>query len=244
MTTCSRSRFSCVLAALALAVFPAKAERLEPLHPESVLWIGNSFTYYNGGVPAMVSQLAGGAIRTGMHAIGGAHLPDHAANPAIPIDDDWDLVVVQGYSDGATNPAKASAFNKALGRLTARIRKSDAAPALFMTWAYKDRPAMTGALAEAYAAAGAETDAPVIPVGLAFATAKAARPQLRLYVTEDNRHPSPAGTYLAACTFYAAFFGHPPKDGSFTPSGLTPGDAAFLRETAFETVRSYAGWPD
>ena len=62
---------------------------------------------------------------------------------------------------------------------------------------------MTAQLAEQYTIAGNANDALVIPAGLAFAKAIARRPELELY-QPDKRHPTLAGTYLAACTTYAA----------------------------------------
>src|SRR5437764_11017061 len=82
-------------------------------------------------------------------------------------------------------------------------RKHGVRPAFFMSWAYKDRPEMTAKLADAYTAEANANDALVIPAGLAFARAMASRPDLELY-QPDKRHPSVAGTYLAACTAYAA----------------------------------------
>ena len=49
-----------------------------------------------------------------------------------------------------------------------------------MTWAYKDKPEMTGQLAEQYTIAGNDNDALVIPAGLAFAKAISKRPDMEL----------------------------------------------------------------
>jgi hypothetical protein len=100
---------------------------------------------------------------------------------------------------------------------------------------------MTAELAEAYTLAGNEAGALVVPAGLAFARARAARPELELY-QPDKRHPSLAGTYLAACTVYAALFGRSPAGSSYT-AGLPSELAAFLQATAWETVRAYLELP-
>ena len=227
------------------AAAPWVGAAAEPSPPQSVLWIGNSFTYYNGGVPKMVQALADArrppavaALRVGMLATGGAHLPDHVRRADLPavLERGWDAVVVQGYSDEPVNPAKAPAFHKALAALAARIKTSGARLLLFVTWAYKDQPAMTEALAAAYADAAQATGADAVPVGLAFAAARAERPDLALYVTTDNKHPSLAGTYLAACTFYAYLSGRSPAEARFYPKGLAEKDAVFLQRIAWETV--------
>lgn len=243
-------RFGLLLRALFLAaivaVAPSLAAEPSPRLPQSVLWIGNSFTYYNGGIPAMVKALAEDLnplgmqrLRVGIKAIGGAHLPDHAKRPNLGLDSSWDIVILQGYSDEPINPEKTAAFRQALVTLAANIRAGGAKTLLFMTWAYKDRPSMTQALAVAYADAGIAVGAPVVPVGLAFARAQTKRPELALVVTEDNKHPSVAGTYLAACTFYAWLFGSSPEQAAFKPKDLTDGDAAFLQRIAWETFSAY-----
>jgi hypothetical protein len=108
-----------------------------------------------------------------------------------------------------------------------------------MSWAYKDKPEMTAQLAEAYTIAGNANDALVIPAGLAFARAIAKRPDLELY-QPDKRHPSLAGTYLAAATVFAALTKKSPV-GSTYNAGLDNDLANFLQATAWETVQTYYG---
>ena len=117
------------------------------------------------------------------------------------------------------------------------VRRHGAVPVLFMSWAYADHPEMTAKLAEAYTRAGNDNDALVIPAGLAFARALKDRPGLVLHVG-DNRHPTVAGTYLAAATSYGALYGRSPEPSGYT-AGLDPDVAAFLRRTAWATVQAY-----
>ena len=87
--------------------------------------------------------------------------------------------------------------------------------------------------------AGNANDALVIPAGLAFARAIAKRPDLELY-QPDKRHPSLAGTYLAAATVLAALTKNSPV-GSTYSAGLDGELAKFLQATAWETVQAYYG---
>ena len=74
--------------------------------PSRILWVGNSFTSYNGGVPDLVQRLAldrlaeqGAALVFEMVTEGGAHLADHVANESIKTPASgapWDAVVIQG----------------------------------------------------------------------------------------------------------------------------------------------------
>jgi len=63
------------------------------------------------------------------------------------------------------------------------------------------------------------------------------RPDLVLYAN-DKRHPSLAGTYLAAATVYAALFKTSPAGLKYT-AGLDEPTAKFLQNVAWETVQDY-----
>jgi len=77
------------------------------------------------------------------------------------------------------------------------------------------------------------------PAGLAFAKAIAKRPELELY-QPDKRHPTLAGTYLAACTTYATLRKKSPV-GIKYDAGLGAELATFLQTVADETVKEYLG---
>jgi hypothetical protein len=119
------------------------------------------------------------------------------------------------------------------------VRSHGATPIFFMSWAYADKPDMTTQLAEAYTSAGNANNAMVIPAGLAFARVHAKQPELNLYAP-DKRHPSLAGTYLAACTTFAALTGRSPVDNPYH-AGIDEPTAKFLQQVAWETVQEYYG---
>jgi hypothetical protein len=106
-----------------------------------------------------------------------------------------------------------------------------------MSWAYKDKPEMTMQLADAYTQAANDNGALVIPAGLAFAKSIASKPDLELYAP-DKRHPSPAGTYLAAATTYATLFNQSPVGLKYS-AGLSPEIALYLQQVANDTVKEY-----
>jgi poly(3-hydroxybutyrate) depolymerase len=144
---------------------------------------------------------------------------------------------MQGHSLGPISEGTAEPFRNAARNFARIARKQGTRPVFFMTWAYTDKPEMTAQLDKAYTDIGRELDAQVVPVGLAFATATTERPDIRLR-TDDARHPSLAGTYLAACTFFAALYNQSPE-GLDYDAGLGGEIASYLQQVAWMTVQDY-----
>ena len=180
---------------LALALVPsAQAIGSEP---DKVLFVGNSFTYYNNGLHKhyeAIVESANGLLHSRIMTISSGHLPEHIAGlPSLAASEDWDVVVLQGYSKGPIGDGTAKKFRKAAKQLVRVIRRNDAKPVFFMTWAYIDEPEMTALLDDAYTSIGKKLDAQVVPVGLAFERAIQQRPELKLRIS-DRKHPTLAGT--------------------------------------------------
>jgi hypothetical protein len=154
----------------------------------------------------------------------------------------WDYVVLQDYSDGPLN--RRAAFVQYAKLLDAEISKAGARTVLFMTWSRAQEPAKQAQLAEAYQSLGRELGAEVVPVGLAFQTALAGRPGLKL-LELDGKHPSRAGSYLTACCFYSFFYRRSPAGLSraIYDQGkewmiLNEDDALYLQELSFRMISS------
>ena len=212
---------------------------------DKVLFIGNSFTYYNNGLHAHFRRLTFAAglftsknSRARIATISGGRLPEHEGGfEHVLGTDDWDVVVLQGHSLGPISEKTAEPFRRTARKFARIAREHGTRPVFFMTWAYSDRPEMTARLDEAYTGIGRELDAAVVPVGLAFAAVTAERPEIALR-TRDARHPTLAGTYLAACTFFAAFHGQSPE-GLDYDAGLGEETALYLQRAAWRTVQNY-----
>jgi hypothetical protein len=237
-----------------------------------VLLIGNSYTYFNN-LPRMLERLAradgpGRRVVVEMIAEGGATLQDHwergKAAKAIR-GGGWDFVVLQEQStlgvtylvDGQPRITDADKYFQYARRLDAVIRKSGARTVLFGFWARENAPEEDwNALAYFHRQLGKELGATVAPVGLAWHAIRQRERGIRLY-QDDRSHPEPAGSYLAACTLYAACFGSPPADPPPRISGhpvsrdgavdgrrtevlvdLSPAAARTLRDAAVNAVRS------
>jgi hypothetical protein len=230
---------------------------------ESVLWVGNSFFYYNNSMHGHVRELIHAAdpkshARSVSVTISGSGIDWHDMASYLRPDGigrysfapgnkivfnkpgrQFDTVIIMDCSQCPIHPQLKSVFREYVRKDNDIIRKAGARPVLFMSWAYKDKPEMTAQLAEEYTVAGNDIDALVIPAGLAFAKAVAKRPDLEFY-QPDKRHPTLIGTYLAACTTYAAVYGKSPVDNAYS-AGIDPGTAQFLQSIALETVREYYG---
>ncbi len=229
--------------------------------PSSAVFIGNSFFYFNNGITAHLTPMIRAATpqkawRSTMVTIAGSGFDWHDVNSYFrpnaigrysfdadnnivfnKLDRLFDVAIVMDCSLCPIHPELGKIFDEQVRLNAEAIRRNGAEPVFFMSWAYADKPEMTGPLAERYTTAGNANKAMVIPAGLAFARAVAERPQLQLYAP-DKRHPSLAGTYLAAATTYAALFGKSPVGNAYT-AGLEPDAAAFLQRTAWETVQTY-----
>ena len=213
--------------------------------PDSILFVGNSFTFYNNAIYTHLRGLLMAhdpatrqSILLKSMTISGGVLADHAGGLEQMLDlRPWDVVVLQGHSLEAIEHDRAPGFARALTVFSGRIRAAGARPVLFMTWAYADRPDMTPRLDEAFTRLGAELDLEVVPVGLAFARALEEMPGLALH-TADKIHPSLAGTYLAAAVFYAALYDRSPENLDYD-AGLPADSARRLRAIAWSSVLDY-----
>ena len=229
--------------------------------PASAIFIGNSFFYYNNSLHNHVTRLAtaadpGHKLRATSVTISGSGANWHDVESYFrpdalgqySFDDDnnvvfnkidrlFDLAIMMDCSQCPIHPRLQSLFHEYSRKHSETVRRHGASPVFFMSWAYADRPEMTAQLAEAYTKAGNDNDAYVIPAGLAFARALQERPALVLHAS-DKRHPSLAGTYLAACTVYAALFKKSPEGLGYT-AGLDGDTAKFLQTVAWQTVQDY-----
>lgn len=60
-------------------------------------------------------------------------------------------------------------------------------------------------------------------------------PEIGLFAN-DHHHPSPAGTYLAACAFYTVTYGRSPEGLPSTVKDLKAADTGVLQKQAFVAV--------
>ena len=234
-----------------------------------VLFIGNSYTYFNN-LPQIVAGLSASAnpqngMETKMVAIGGATLKrlweDGAAREAIK-HGPWNYVVLQEQStlggnnviDGIAQIGDPKMFHEYARLFNAEIKRSGAKTIFYLTWARQNSPEKQAQLTEAYQKIAKELDAILAPVGIAWENALKQNPRLALH-NLDKSHPSPMGSYLAACVFYATIYGKSPEglssqikgavidqSGKVSPGqgelvNLSKEDATVLQKITWETYR-------
>ncbi|MBO5998691.1 MAG: hypothetical protein J6P87_03300, partial [Lachnospiraceae bacterium] len=190
---------------------------------KKILFIGNSFTYFNN-MPFILQQLAAAAgteVYTRMVAYGGFHLADyldmentaHAEVMEALFSSGWDAVVLQEQSH--TPYTNKPAFIDSVDKWSKLIKGTcpGAAVYLYQTWSYKEGSGLlletitdtdyTGfyeGLKAGYEEAARITGASVVPVGTVFYRISRELPQIELFA-QDNYHPSPCGSLAAAMTF-------------------------------------------
>ena len=213
---------------------------IEPFTGKHALFIGNSYTYYND-MPDMVADIAasmGDALMADSNTIGGFSLEEHSQN-ATTLNKiqqgNWDYVVLQ---DQSQRPALQDSyvaqhvypFAEQLADM-ARQYSPCAEIYFYRTWGRENGddgncggwPAvctyegMDNLLAERYQQMADDNDAMVSPVGAVWRQIRTQHPEIDLYI-EDESHPTLAGSYTSAVTFYTVIFR---KDPTLIPFNST-----------------------
>ena len=236
-----------VIVWLTLAHFPvqASADRgsiqtsttTGPLH---VLFIGNSYTYVNN-LPSMLSALAASPnsprrIQTKMIAEPAATLQllweKGTAEEAIR-ERQWDYVVLQEQSVlPILEPERMSNYVRKFDNI---IKRSGSKTLLFLTWARRGMPEMQHGLNIAYLNLARELGAKIAPVGPAWQFALTAAPATQLFM-EDGSHPTPTGSYLAACVFFQVMIENQQSCPPIDRSDISKEDSAIARSSASQAV--------
>lgn len=238
-----------------------KLQQLDNGAPKRVLFVGNSYLYYNDSLHNHLLRIAAeiGPHRPGEYqyksaTISGARLSHHdidslLAPGRLGIDEPFDLVILQGGSREVLTEEARADFHAQATELSGKIRAAGAEVALYMIHAYVEPhelqdPGMFGKIHATYLATGNALNALVIPVGLAFQRAYQERPEIALHKAFDGTHPNMLGTYLAACVLYQSIYRKSIVGITYDYFGeVHPEAAEFLQRIADQTVRDFYGRP-
>ena len=229
-----------------------------------VLFIGNSYTGVNN-LPQIVANLAaanGDTLIFDSSTPGGYTFELHSTNTTTLgkiRSQDWDYVVLQEQSQRPSfSPGQVSQeVLPYAAKLNDSIKANNPCTetVFYMTWGrkYGDQSncqfyppictfeGMQVRLRDSYMLMGNANLATVCPAGMAWTHSRRADSTINLW-SGDNSHPSLAGSYLTACTFYATMFQKSPLGNSFE-GGLPSNVATFLQNIADSTVMdSFPQW--
>lgn len=204
---------------------------------KNILFLGNSYTSVNN-LPQMLKDAAlsvNDSVLFDVNAPGGHTFQGHSTNTtslAKIMIGGWDYVVLQEQSQMPSFPDQQVAtevfpFARKLDSIVAQYN-SCAETVFYMTWGRKNGDAsncaswppvctyngMDSLLNMRYQTMAQQNNAIVSPVGEVWNYVRVNHPEIELYQTDES-HPSVAGTYLAACTFYATIFRKDPTLISF-----------------------------
>lgn len=218
-----------------------------------VLFVGNSYTGSNNlpGMTASAAASAGDALIVDSSAPGGFTFQSHTTHAAtlqkIALGT-WDYVVLQEQSQLPSFPdaqvaAQVYPFAATLNNLITAANPCTET-VFYMTWGRRNGDAqncpqwppvctyegMDDLLAQRYTTMADANDAILSPVGALWRHLRTTYSALELYVS-DGSHPSVAGTYAAACAFYAVLFRKDPTLITFTAE-LSAQDAGQIRAAA------------
>ena len=251
------------LACIVLGIFgqaalaqPIKVKPAEKSNPERVLFVGNSYYYYNNSLHNHVSNLVkaadpalGAKLQFKSATIGGSALHQHniahLTEPGrIGVSKPFQWVVMQGGSGEPLSVARREVFRKTAASHAELVKARGGQVALYMTHVYvkphkQQKATNIQATESLYVEVGNEIGALVIPVGLAFEEAYRRDPDLKLH-HPDGTHPSLLGTYLAACTTYAVLFAQTPVGNVYRAEGAIDEPLATrLQQVAQDVVTQF-----
>jgi len=213
---------------------------------KKVLFIGNSFTYFND-LPKMLEEISEGLLSCDSVTMGGAYLheyadPEHELGQQVrkKTKEFWDAVILQEQS---FNPiGNQQDFVDSAGVVAGLFPGS--AIYMYQTWSYEEGTEklettgltfaeMTKKLKVAYEIAAEAVGGVCVPVGSGFAKAVNLDPEIKLYVPEDNYHPLPTGSYIAACMFYQVLTGNGIENLKLA-EGVTEKEGMILKQAVTE----------
>ncbi|MBR5894177.1 MAG: hypothetical protein IKZ13_01380 [Akkermansia sp.] len=187
-----------------------------------LLIIGNSYTFYNR-LPDVIQAIANAErypMEVESYTAGAMSLhgflttPQHAQAAKLLREGDFDWVLLQDQSQ--TPAYKPDETMAAVGQWCKIARQQKTKPVLFLTWAHASQTngkmtlqtAMQDDTSLTYCRAAVDNKAAVAPVGEAWRRWYRKHPDKPLHL-DDMSHPTPEGTYLAACVIYSSITGQP-----------------------------------
>jgi hypothetical protein len=223
----------------------------------NVFFLGDSYTLTNN-MPALLmavaasDQVAPVNIRASVFGEGSATLSDiWEEGSALKFlnQHKWDYVVLQESGLMSVSVKGMVQMNEAMMKWGTAIKRAEAKPMVFVTWArkagsawYTDKKkyaalnlgsaeSMQDKVDTANNNAAWDIGASIVPAGDYYAACSGVPGMPDLYHS-DGSQPSLAGDYLVALLFYRALTNHDARNVTYVPPGLDPDAANMLRQCA------------
>lgn len=229
-----------------------------------VLFIGNSYTYVNN-LPQLIASMAeagGDTLVFSANLPGGYTFNNHLNNStttSLIQQGEWDYVVIQGQSQEPSFPdgqfySQTYPYAQQLCEMIYQYNPA-AKIVFYMTWGRKNGDqnncpyfpplctyeGMDSLLYLRYMTMAEDFGAVVSPVGVLWHYIRDYNPEIELY-SSDESHPSLAGSYAAACSFYSVLYRKDPRESVYNP-GIDEEAAEKIRLAASKVVYdSLAKW--
>ena len=242
-------------------VFAVSSYSASAKNISSIMLIGNSFFYFNNSLHNHLGDLYDAdpdldTPRRRSITINGSSLSwhdvesylsneeigsfkiDSDTNTYEPYEEkDIDVVIMMDCSLCPINDERKESFYKYVKKHSQTIRSKGIEPILFMSWPYKNKPEMQQQLEKEFFKASKLNNLRMVPAGPAFLFVNKNFSNINLY-TEDLRHPSKEGTYLAALMVFTTLSKKSPVGNSYS-MGLDPKVARTLQEVAWDMHKKF-----
>ena len=229
-----------------LLLFLLSASCLFANASEKILFVGNSYLYYNDSVHNHVENLLrehyeNESVDTKLTAIGGSKLQHHSIDQILNyknfnLDKPVNKIIFQGGSSEVITAKSRENFRRTAKNYSEKAQAMGIETYLYMTHAYRDSDLryeenLIEKIKLTYYEAAEISNSTVIPVGIAFEIAYEKKPNIKLHLP-DGTHPNMLGTYLASSTVFATLTGTSPEGLEYDYMGRV-NDKAFLQKVAW-----------
>ena len=226
------------------------------LSNKNILFVGNSYLYYNDSLHNHVKRMAIERFPSyeekfiyKSSTIGGARSWHHnfkhlLESKNIGVNESFDLLILQGGSAEPLSKNSRVIFKNTVKEVNEIAKEYGTKLALYMTHAYvapdkRYEANMINKISSMYINAGKENNVKVIPVGIGFENAYKENPNIQLH-NPDGTHPSLLGTYLAACIVYGVLYDDSPVGIDYNYFGkVSDQDRIFIQKIAYETITNF-----
>ena len=186
---------------------------------ENILFIGNRFTFY-WNLPLVVESMTNEReynFNITQSTASGSSLKDHwfqnykLKSKMLIGSGKYDRVVIQDHSlNPLINPVESKIY---VTKFIEWVKANNGIPYIYATWIYdgisSNNYDVLDPVQSALKSVIDGTGAIMVPVDQAFRIFQNRYPNIPIFMS-DNKHPSPIGTYLAACVYFRIFTGESP----------------------------------